>query len=141
MHITFFNPQNYLVSCSVARLCLTLCDSLRIGVSKGFPSGSVECRRRRRSRFDPWVGGSPGGGNGNPLQYSCLENPMDRGTRWATVHGFAKSQTQLSTCVCTRAHTHTSVTNSIPTEDIEHRGFGHSRQVAWTQTPHSRSVL
>ena len=36
---------------------------------------------------------SPGGGNGNPLQYSCLENPMDRGAWWATVHGVAKSRT------------------------------------------------
>ena len=35
-------------------------------------------------------------GNSNPLQYSCLENPMDRGAWWATVHGFAKSWTQLS---------------------------------------------
>ena len=33
---------------------------------------------------------SPGGGNGNPFQYSCLENPMDRGVWWATVHGVAK---------------------------------------------------
>ena len=37
----------------------------------------------------------PGGGNGNPLQYSCLENPMDRGASWATVHGVAKSWIQL----------------------------------------------
>ena len=38
------------------------------------------------------VGGrSPGEGDGNPLQYSCLENPMDRGTWWATVHEVAKS--------------------------------------------------
>ena len=49
---------------------------------------------------------SPGGGNGNPLQYSCLENPMDRGVWQATVHGVVKSQTQLF--VCTHAHTHTS---------------------------------
>ena len=42
-------------------------------------------------------GRSPGGGNGNPLQHSGLENSMDRGTWWATVHGAAKSQTQLST--------------------------------------------
>ena len=41
----------------------------------------------------PWLGRSPGGGNGNPLQYSCFENPMDRGTWWATVHGVAKSWT------------------------------------------------
>ena len=39
---------------------------------------------------------SPGEGNGNPLEYSCLENPKDRGTWWATVHGVTKSWTQLS---------------------------------------------
>ena len=41
----------------------------------------------------PELGRSPGGGNGNPLQYSCMENSMDRGAWQATVHGFAKSQT------------------------------------------------
>ena len=44
----------------------------------------------------PCSGRSPGEGNGNPLQYSCLENPMDRGAWPATVHGVAKSQTRLS---------------------------------------------
>ena len=44
----------------------------------------------------PGSGRSPGEGNGNPLQYSCLENPMDGGAWWATVHGVAKSRTQLS---------------------------------------------
>ena len=44
----------------------------------------------------PGLGRSPGEGNGNPLQYSCLGNPMDRGARWATVHGVTKSHTQLS---------------------------------------------
>ena len=42
------------------------------------------------------LGRSPGGRNGNPLQYSCLENSMDRGTWWATVHGVMRSQTRLS---------------------------------------------
>ena len=45
-----------------------------------------------------WIAGSgrsPGGGNGNPLQCSCLENPMDRGAWWATVHGVTKSWTRL----------------------------------------------
>ena len=42
----------------------------------------------------PKQGRSPGVGNGNPPQYSCLENPMDRGTWWLTVHGVAKSWTQ-----------------------------------------------
>ena len=41
----------------------------------------------------PGLGRSPGGGNGNPLQYSYLENPMDRGAWQATVHGVAKSRT------------------------------------------------
>ena len=41
----------------------------------------------------PGLERSPGGGNGNPLQYSCLEKPMDRGAWQATVHGVAKSQT------------------------------------------------
>ena len=43
------------------------------------------------------MGRSPGGGNGNPLQFSCLENLMDGGAWWAAVHGVAKSQTLLST--------------------------------------------
>ena len=42
------------------------------------------------------LGRSPGEGNGNPLQYSCLENPMDRGAWQAAVHGVAKSWTRLS---------------------------------------------
>ena len=50
---------------------------------------------------ETWVGSlgwedSPGEGNGNPLQYSRLENPVDGGAWWATVHGVAKSRTRLS---------------------------------------------
>ena len=44
----------------------------------------------------PGLGRSPGGGHGNPLQYSCLDNPMDRGAWRAAVHGLAKSQTPLN---------------------------------------------
>ena len=44
----------------------------------------------------PGSGRSSGEGNGSPLQYSCLENPLDREVWWATVHGVAKSQTRLS---------------------------------------------
>ena len=44
----------------------------------------------------PGLGRSPGEGNGTPLQYSCLENPMDGGAWWAAVHRVAKSWTQLS---------------------------------------------
>ena len=44
----------------------------------------------------PGLGRTPGEGTGNPLQYSCLENSMDRGVWWATVHGVTESQTRLS---------------------------------------------
>ena len=43
-----------------------------------------------------WSERSPGEGNGNPLQYSCLEHPMDRGAWWAIVHGISKSRTRLN---------------------------------------------
>ena len=44
----------------------------------------------------PGLGKSPGEGNGNTLQYSCLENPMDKGAWWARVHGVSKSWTRVS---------------------------------------------
>ena len=65
----------------------------------GFPDGTMiknppaNAGDTKDSGFIPESGISPGGGNGNPLQYSFLENPMDRGTWQATVHGLAKSQT------------------------------------------------
>ena len=66
---------------------------------RGFPGGS-EVKASARNAGDlgsiPGSGRSPGEGNGNPLQYSCLENPMDRGAWWATVYGVAKSRTRLS---------------------------------------------
>ena len=63
----------------------------------------VNAGDKRDSGSIPGLGRSPGGGHGNPLQYSCLENPMDRGAWWATVHGVAKIQTwlkQLSMHTC-----------------------------------------
>ena len=51
----------------------------------------------RHASSIPGLGKSPGVGNGNPLQYSCLENFLDRGAQWATVHGVAENRTQLST--------------------------------------------
>ena len=65
----------------------------------GFPGGSVvknmpvNAGDARDSGSLPWVRKSPGGGNGNLLQYSCLGNPKDRGAWQATVHGVAKSWT------------------------------------------------
>ena len=59
----------------------------------GFPGGSdlkESARNTRNPGLIPGSGRSPGEGKGNPLQYSCLENPMDRGAWQATVHGVAK---------------------------------------------------
>ena len=57
----------------------------------------------------PGSGRSPGEGNGNPLQYSCLGNPKDRGDSWAIVHGVTKSQTQLSNTTTTPGPTATHI--------------------------------
>ena len=68
--------------------------------SLGLPGGSV-VKNAPANAGDagliPGSGRSPGGGNGNPLQYSCLENPMDREGWWATVHAVTKSWTWLNT--------------------------------------------
>ena len=64
-----------------------------VAISLGFPHSSVgkesACNARDPSSI-PGSGRSPGGGNGNPLQYFCLENPTDRGAWWGTVHGVAR---------------------------------------------------
>ena len=74
-------------------------DTVNIMRVKGFPSHLVR-KESACSEGDPGstpgLGGSPGEGNGNPLQYSCLENPMDRGALWATVHGITKSWARLN---------------------------------------------
>ena len=68
-------------------------------MAQGFPDGTAvknvlaNAEDARDSGSMPGSGRSPRGGNGNPLQYSCLENPMDRRAWWATVHEVTKSQT------------------------------------------------
>ena len=56
---------------------------------------ACQCRRRRKCELDPWSGRLAGEENSNPLKYSCLENPMDRGAWWATDHSVAKIRTRL----------------------------------------------
>ena len=69
-----------------------------IGYSMGFPGGSdskeTTCNAGDLGSIPGW-GRFPGGGHGNPLQYSCLENLMDRGAWWATVYGVAENWTRL----------------------------------------------
>ena len=84
------------------QLMLTYIVDLQYCVSFRYTSfpGSSEVKASGCNAGDlgsiPGLGRLPGEGNGNPLQYSCLENPMDGGAWWATVHGVAKSRTLLN---------------------------------------------
>ena len=73
--------------------------SIYLNLARGFLGGS-DGKESAPSAGDlgsvPGLGRSPGKGHGNPLQFSGLETPMDRGAWWATVHGVTKSQTRLS---------------------------------------------
>ena len=73
---------------------------MRLSHSSGFPGGTdgeeAACSAGNLGSI-PGLGGSPGEENGNPLQNSCVENPMDRGAWWATVHGVARVRHDLVT--------------------------------------------
>ena len=73
--------------------------TLRIGLPWWFSSKDSTCSEGDSGDLGsiPGSGRSPGRGHGNPLQYSCLENPVDRGAWWATVHGVTKSQHNWAT--------------------------------------------
>ena len=83
---------------SVFSILLSLC-SLHLSILLGFPSssdGKTSACNAGDPGSIPGLGRSPGEGNGNPLQHSCLENSMDRGAWWPMVYGVTKSQTRLS---------------------------------------------
>ena len=100
---------------------LSVCTML----SQGFPGGAVaknpppNAGEERDTGSIPGSGRSPGGGNSHPVQYSCLENPMDRGA-WATVHRNVKSQTGLS------GHAHSAEPGGKPTAPTNPRRCPHS---------------
>ena len=71
---------------------LTVCNGV-----KRWLSGQESTCQAGDAVLIPGLERSPGGGNDNPVQYSCAENPTDRGAWWAAASGFAKSQTGLST--------------------------------------------
>ena len=91
MHHLFLNGRNLEL--------LRQCNFPVTQTAVGFP-GSSDGKEPACNVGDsgsiPESGRSPGEGNGDQLQYSCLENPMDGETWWGTVHGVAKSRTQLS---------------------------------------------
>ena len=90
----------------------------------------------------PGWGRFPGEGNGSPLQYSCLENPMDRRAWWATAHGVAKSRTRLSNFMFKHLIVLCLVTQSCPTLQahgqrslVGYSPLGFSRQEYWSGLP------
>ena len=73
-------------------ICILMADSQVVLVVKSPPAKEGDLKD---AGSIPRSGRSPGGGHGNPLQYPCLENPMDRGAWWVIVHRAAKSRTPL----------------------------------------------
>ena len=76
---------------------LNCLEPMNRGLSQWLSSKESVCEARDAGNVGliPGLGRSPAGGHSNPLQYSCLENPMDRRVWWATVHRVTKSRTQL----------------------------------------------
>ena len=77
--------------CTFRKICEYMCTY----IETGFPGGASgkECRRHKRGMFSSWVRKIPWRRECKPLQYSCLENPMNSGAWWAKVLGAAKSWT------------------------------------------------
>ena len=105
----------------------------KVWMTSDFPSGSDNAGYPGSI---PGSGRSPGEGNGTPLQYSCLENPIDRGAWWATVHGVAKSRARLS-----------DFTFTLKVSTFRSGREGHEENVPWPlkqalrQELTSRSIL
>ena len=98
-HRSYFKSDQEQYNCAIMELLpLEAAIHGQSGEHVGFPGGPV-VKNLPANAGDlgsiPGWGRCPGGGNGNPLQYSCLENPVDTGAWWATVHGVSKSQTRL----------------------------------------------
>ena len=86
-------------------------------------TGQLPCCQGRRHETGtiPGLGRSPGGGQGNPLQYSCLGNPVERGGWWATVPGVAKSQdtTEVTWHTCTQTRPFQTVISAVSKVKLE----------------------
>ena len=117
----------------------------KLSASPHLDSGLPRClwwERTHRSAGDvgdagliPGAGRFPGGGHGNPLQYSCLENPMDSGAWRATVPGVAKSRKWLK-CLSSHIHTQTRIASFLAST-FTHQSFVHfSKASPW----HSLSI-
>ena len=91
--------QGHVLACKCAHMSAHMCSGPGNVHARGFPDGLVVKNLSAQAGDAgsiPGSGISPGEGNSNPLQYSCLENAMDGGVQQATVHGVSKSQIRLS---------------------------------------------
>ena len=113
--IMFQRQKNMSKFIKVQTFFLNFLFCIWVQLIKGFPGGAsgkkpgCQCKRHKRRGSLPGSVRSPEEENGNPLQYSCLANPMGRGAWWAMVHRVAKSQTQLKQL---STHAHSSLTNN-----------------------------
>ena len=92
------------------------------------------CQCRRRG-FVPWLGRSPGKGNGNPLQYSCLGNTMDRGVWRATVHGIAKESNM--TCRLNNNNQNSKIQRMPQRQPVGPKNLGHKGR---QKSPHVKEI-
>ena len=97
----FQNIHDGSISCYIWSLVVMIGEyhhnitSLDFSGGAGSKEPTCQCRRHKRCGFDPWVKKIPGGGHGNRLQYSCLENPLDKGAWRVIVRRVSKSRTQM----------------------------------------------
>ena len=129
---------------------LDICPGLRLldhMVALGFPGGTsgkeppCQCRRHKDESLTPWSGRSPGGGPGNPLQYSCLENSLDRGAWWATLNEVKKSQTHVHNVLfSTHSHMFSLLSLSLRGFDISRESHC-NRPSRYNRRPTGPSVL
>ena len=96
-----------------------------IGLPRWFwgKESACQCRRHENTGSIPGLRRSPGGEHGNPLQYPCLENPIDRGVWWATVHWVTKTRTWLNWLSIAQQRLQTNGTTILFLILDRHRGF------------------
>ena len=132
----YVDAQNSALLLLIAKLCPTLPPhGLQTGASPVAQQLRIclQCRRRGDVGSNCGLGRSPGGGNGNPLQCSCLGNPMNRGAQQAVVHRVAESQTQLK-----RLSTHTCMNRLQITKLLSPWNFSRQEILEQVAIPFSR---
>ena len=125
----YYKPRQY-----IKKQRLTLLTKFHIVKAMDFPGGS-DCKASAYYARDPGLitgsGRSPAEGNGNPCQYSCLDNPMDGGVWWATVHRVAKSWTLLSDFTCLLTYGFSS--SYVWMWELDHKGgWAQNNWCFWT---------